>query len=56
MAELPRLKPDPIPVIHPVPELAVSGARAAVYERTKEGLGSPGWAWLPWPSRITPVL
>ncbi|MCH2078888.1 MAG: hypothetical protein MK180_18770, partial [Rhodobacteraceae bacterium] len=41
MADLPRLKPDPIPTIHPVPEFAVSGARAAVYERTKKGLGVP---------------
>ena len=41
MADLPRLKPDPIPTIHPVPEFAASGARAAVYERTKKGLGVP---------------
>ncbi|MBO6776515.1 MAG: hypothetical protein JJ897_13635 [Marinibacterium sp.] len=41
MADLPRLKPDPIPAIHPVPEFAVSGPRAAVYERTKKGLGVP---------------
>ena len=41
MADLPGLKPDPIPTIHPVPEFAVSGARAAVYERTKKGLGVP---------------
>ena len=41
MADLPRLKPDPIPAIHPVPEFAVSGSRAAVYERTKTGLGVP---------------
>lgn len=41
MADLLRLKPDPIPAIHPVPEFAVSGRRAAVYERTKTGLGVP---------------
>lgn len=41
MADLPRLKPDPVPDIHPVAEFAVSGARAAVYERTKTGLGVP---------------
>ena len=41
MADLPRLKPDPIPAIHPVPEFAVSGARAAVFERTMKGLGVP---------------
>ena len=41
MADLPRLKPNPIPAIHPVPEFAVSGARAAVYGRTKKGLGVP---------------
>ena len=39
LTDLPRLKPDPIPTIYPVPEFAVSGARAAVYERTKKGLG-----------------
>jgi len=41
MADLPRWKPDPIPTIHPVPEFAVCGARASVYERTKTGLGVP---------------
>ncbi len=41
MADLPRLKPDPIPAIHPVPEFAAIGPRAAVYERTKAGLGVP---------------
>lgn len=41
MADLPRLKPNPIPAIHPVPEFAVSGSRATVYERTKKGLGVP---------------
>ncbi len=38
---LPRLKPDPIPAIHPVPEYAASGPLAAVYDRTKRGLGVP---------------
>ena len=41
MPELKRLKPDPIPVIHPVPEHAAMGALAAVYDRTKAGLGMP---------------
>ena len=41
MADLLRLKPDPTPAIHPVPEFAASGPRAAVYERTKTGLGVP---------------
>lgn len=42
MAEgLPRLKPDPIPAIRPVPEHAAKGDLAAVYERTKQGLGVP---------------
>ena len=42
MAEaLPRLKPDPIPAIHPVPEYAASGPLAEVYDRTKWGLGVP---------------
>lgn len=38
---LPRLKPDPIPAVHPVPEFAASGRLSAVYERTKKGLGVP---------------
>lgn len=38
---LPRLKPDPIPAIHPVPEYAASGPLAEVYDRTKRGLGVP---------------
>ncbi|MEQ9695810.1 hypothetical protein [Shimia sp. SDUM112013] len=38
---LSRLKPDPIPAIHPVPEHAALGELAAVYERTKRGLGVP---------------
>jgi hypothetical protein len=41
MSELPRLKPDPIPAIHPVPEYAATGDLAEVYERTKEGLRVP---------------
>lgn len=38
---LPRLKPDPIPAIHPVPEYAASGRLVDVYARTKRGLGVP---------------
>lgn len=41
MTSLPRVKPHPIPRIHPVPEYAASGALAAVYARTKEGFGVP---------------
>ena len=41
MPELRRLKPDPIPTIHPVPEYAADAALADVYERTKRGLGVP---------------
>jgi hypothetical protein len=36
-----RLKPDPVPVIHPVPEHAARGALAEVYARTRKGLGVP---------------
>lgn len=36
-----RLKPDPIPVIHPVAEAEAEGALKAVYERTKTGFGVP---------------
>ena len=41
MPDLPRLKPDPIPAIHPVPEYAATGPLADVYARTREGLGVP---------------
>ena len=42
MAELlPRLKPDPVPAIHPVPEHVAEGALSDVYARTKRGLGVP---------------
>lgn len=41
MAELPRLKPDPIPAIHPVPEFEAAGRLAKVYAKTKAGLGVP---------------
>ncbi|MEL6310856.1 MAG: hypothetical protein AAFQ17_00585 [Pseudomonadota bacterium] len=41
MPEFRRLKPDPIPAIHPVPEHMAAGALAAVYARTKAGLGVP---------------
>lgn len=41
MPDLQRLKPDPIPRIHPVPEYAATGELAEVYERTRAGLGVP---------------
>ncbi|WP_420328346.1 hypothetical protein [Mameliella sp.] len=41
MSKLVRLKPDPIPAIHPVPEYAATGDLAEVYERTKDGLRVP---------------
>lgn len=42
MAEaLPRIKPDPIPTINPVPEHAAEGRLAELYEATKAGLGVP---------------
>ena len=41
MSELSRLKPDPIPTIHPIPEYAADAALTAVYERTKSGFGVP---------------
>lgn len=36
-----RLKPAPIPAIHPVPEHLVEGGRALVYEETKSALQVP---------------
>ena len=41
MPDLPRLKPDPIPQIHPVPEYAATGELADIYDRTKTGFGVP---------------
>ena len=41
MSKLSRLKPDPIPTIHPVPEYAADAGRTAVYERTKRGFSVP---------------
>jgi hypothetical protein len=38
---LPRLKPDPLPAIHPIPEYAAKGDLKAVYEATKSGLSVP---------------
>ena len=39
--DLPRLKPDPIPSIHPIPEHAATGSLKEVYEATKRGLSVP---------------
>lgn len=41
MPDLPRLKPDPIPRIHAVPEYAATGELGDLYERTKAGFGVP---------------
>lgn len=41
MPDLPRLKPYPIPRIHPVAEYAATGELADIYERTKTGFGVP---------------
>ncbi len=38
---LPRLKPDPVPAIRPVPEHLAHGRLRAVYEATKQGLQVP---------------
>jgi len=38
---LERLRPDPIPAIHPMPEYLASGQRAAWYEDTKQVLQVP---------------
>lgn len=47
---LPRLKPDPIPAINPVPEYAADARLARVYEETKQGLG------VPWMGVVTMAL
>ncbi|MFY2825064.1 halocarboxylic acid dehydrogenase DehI family protein [Ruegeria sp. MALMAid1280] len=39
--QLQRLKPNPIPPIHPVPERAATADLARVYDRTKRGFGVP---------------
>ncbi|MEZ5657973.1 MAG: hypothetical protein R3E83_05440 [Burkholderiaceae bacterium] len=41
MTEIARLKPDPIPVVHPVPEYAATGKLAETYARTKASLCVP---------------
>lgn len=38
---MPRLKPDPIPPLHPVPEFLVEGDRARVYAETKTAFQVP---------------
>lgn len=38
---LPRLLPDPVPAIHPLPEYLAEGERKAVYEETKAALQVP---------------
>lgn len=38
---LARLKPEPVPAVHPVPEYAATGKLADVYGRTRRGLGVP---------------
>ncbi|MDJ0810904.1 MAG: hypothetical protein QNJ01_12455, partial [Desulfobacterales bacterium] len=47
MSILERLKPDPMPAIHPMPEYLASGQRAAWYEDTKQVLQ------LPWMGVVT---
>ncbi len=41
MKILERVRPDPIPTIHPMPEYLASGQRAAWYEDTKLVLQVP---------------
>ena len=41
MSILERLRPDPMPAIHPLPEYLASGQRAAWYEDTKQVLQVP---------------
>jgi hypothetical protein len=41
MADLPRLKPDPIPAIHPLPEFLAEGRTKAWYEEMKAAFQVP---------------
>ena len=41
MTVIERIYPDPIPVIHPLPEYRVTGQRAIWYAETKEVLQVP---------------
>jgi len=41
MAKLPRLKPDPIPSLHPIPEFLAVGELKARYEDMKAVLRVP---------------
>ena len=42
---LERLRPVPIPAIHPMPEYLASGQRAEWYEDTKQVLQVPWGLW-----------
>ena len=41
MHRIERLRPDPIPAVHPLPEHLASGQRALWYEETKTVLQVP---------------
>ena len=41
MTDLPRLKPDPIPAIKPLPEYRVEGMRKALYDDTRRVMQVP---------------
>lgn len=41
MTHLPRLKPEPIPALHPVPEVLADGRLNEIYEETKAAFGVP---------------
>ena len=41
MTQIERLRPDPIPAIHPLPEYLASGQRKAWYEDTRQVLQVP---------------
>ena len=41
MTAIPRLRPDPLPAIHPLPEYLAEGATKARYEDMKAALQVP---------------
>ena len=47
MPSLPRLKPDPVPAVHPVPEYVVNDDRAEWYAETKAVMQVPWMGVVP---------
>ena len=53
MLSIQRLRPDPMPAIHPLPEYLATGRRAEWYEETKKVLQVPWMGVVTMASPIT---